>query len=101
MIGRRSRTAAVEPVTGHLARGRLDGAGAAQRSEGGFGAHALGVVAGGDQQRRGDVGTDAAGGEQGRADGGAQRGELGVEFVDLGADRSTGESAERVPSAWP
>ena len=81
-----SIAAAVEPVTGHLAGGGLDGAGAAQSSEGGFGAHALRVVAGGDQQRGGDFGADAVGGEQGRVDGGAKHSKLGVEFVDLGAE---------------
>src|SRR5918995_285765 len=50
---------AVEPATLGLAGGGLDRADAAERGEGCFVVEALGVVAGGDEQRRGGVGADA------------------------------------------
>ena len=55
--------AAVQSVSHGGPRGRLDGAGAAERGEGGFAAHATGVVAGGDEQRGGDGGADAGRGQ--------------------------------------
>ena len=80
-------SASVEAVTGGSARGRLDGAGAAQSSEGCVVAHPVGVVAGGDQQRSCDLGTDAARGEQSGVGVFAQAQQLGVELGDLDAER--------------
>ena len=54
-----SVAAAVEPATLGLAGGGFDRADAAERGEGGLAVEALGVVAGGDEQRGGGVGADA------------------------------------------
>jgi len=77
--------AAVQPVTAAGAAGggreRRD---AAEPGEGSFGAQPGGVVPGGDQQLPGGIDADAGQGDQLRNGGGDQRGELGVEVVDLG-----------------
>ena len=52
-------TAAIETVALGFAGGCLDGADAAERGEGCFAAEPFGVVAGGDDQGGGAVGTDA------------------------------------------
>ena len=59
--------AAVQPVTDRLAGGGLDRGDAAEVGEGGFGGDPLGVVADGDEQQGGRVGTDTVQGEQVRA----------------------------------
>jgi hypothetical protein len=56
--------AAVEAVAGLLAGGGVDGAGAAQRGEARLGAQPGGVVADGDQQRGGDLGSYAGFGQE-------------------------------------
>ena len=52
-------TAAVEAVAVGLAAAGWDGAGAAERGEGPLGVQPVGVVTGGEQQRAGDIGSDA------------------------------------------
>ena len=58
---------------------------------------ALGVVAGGDEECGGCVGSDAVGGEQGGVGGSAQGAEFAVEGGDFGAERlvAPGEAAQR------
>src|SRR5690606_3387 len=68
-----------------------------ERREGGIAVHAVGVVAGGDEQRCGGVGADSVFGEQlwwrGSCDGG---GELWSEIVDLEGEGlvAAGEAAQ-------
>src|SRR6266568_2299874 len=90
-------TAAVEPVAGGLAGGRLDRGGAAQHREAGVAAEPAGVVAGGDQQRAGAVLADP---EQRHQPGRRRTGEpvqLGGERGDLGRQGlvAAGEDAQR------
>ena len=89
--------AAVEAVAGGLPAGGLDGAGAAEGGEGCVAVEALGVVAGGDEECGGCVGSDAVGGEQGGVGGSAQGAEFAVEGGDLSAERlvAPGEAAQR------
>ena len=70
-----------------MARGRLDGAGLAEDGEGRFALHAVGVVAGGYEQRSRGVGADAASGQQRGVSLFAQAEQSGVEFGGLGAQR--------------
>jgi hypothetical protein len=70
--------AAVEPVAELLAGGGAGRAGAAQRGEAGFLADPAGVVAGGGQQRGGDLGGDALPGQKSR------RGGVREEFLERG-----------------
>ena len=56
---------------------------AAEVGEGGFGADAFGVVAGGDEQGGGGVDADAVKLEQARCGGGDELGEEGVELADV------------------
>ena len=63
----------------------------------GFAVEAVGVVAGGDEECGGGVGSDAVGGEQGEVSGSAQGAEFAVEGGDLGAEGlvAPGEAAQR------
>ena len=89
--------AAVEAVADGLPGGGCDGAGAAEGGEAGVAGEALGVVAGGDEERGGGVGSDAVGGEQGGIGGGAQGAEFAVEGGGLGGERlvASCEAAQR------
>ena len=78
-----SVTTAVEPATLGLAGGGLDRADAAERGEGCFVVEALGVVAGGDEQRRGGVGADTVAFEQPRGVCAQRVGDLAVQIVDF------------------
>nr|WP_250558545.1 hypothetical protein [Pseudonocardia lacus] len=71
--------------------------GAAEHRERGLGPQPLGVVPGGDQELSGDVGSDPDQRGQGRVDLGDQRGDEGVEIVDLGGELlvAPGECAQR------
>ena len=77
-------------------RRRLDRAEGTQRSEGPLRFHTLGVVASCDQQLGGGVGTDAAGGQQGRVGLGAEASDLDIELCDLGVEDlvAEGQAAE-------
>ena len=57
-----------------------------ERGEGRFVAHAVGVVAGCDEQRRGDVWADAAGAQQSGVGVLAELEQLGVELGDLAGE---------------
>ena len=78
--------AAVEAVADGLARGRLHGAGAAQRGQGGVGAEPVGVVSGGDQQAAGGLHPHAVAGQQSRGGPAGEDGQVGVERVQLGGE---------------
>lgn len=75
--------AAIEPVAGGFARGRLLGADAAQGGEGCLAAEAVGVVTGGDEQGRCVVRADAAAGQQSRGVTGDGGGDLLFQLADL------------------
>ena len=59
-------TAAVEPVSFVFAAAGIEGGDAAEVSEGGLVAEALGVVAGGNEENRGALGADAGPGRERR-----------------------------------
>src|SRR5271157_468025 len=91
-----SIAAAVEPASVRLARGCLDWADPAERGEGGLTGQALGVVAGGEQQRGGGIWSDAVTLQQLRRVGLDGCGDVDVEFVDLAGQRqdATGEQSQ-------
>ena len=68
-------------------RGRLDGAGSAERREGRLAVQAPRVVASGDEQRGGSLRADAGRGHQSGIRLHAQAGDLSVELVYLAAER--------------
>src|SRR5829696_6095789 len=80
-------TATVEPPAAGLAGGGLDRADTAERGVGALTAQPFRVVPGGDQQRGGAVGTDAALFQQLGCVGGDQRAEPFVQLIGLGLQR--------------
>ncbi len=76
--------AAVEAVSVGASGAGGQGRDAAERGEGGFGDESVGVLAGGDQDLPGDVGSDAGQGEQGGVDGAHERFDQCVQLGDLG-----------------
>lgn len=88
--------AAVESVAVAAAGGYGDRGGAAEPG-GCFGAEPVRVVPGGDQELPGGLHSDAGQGEQFGSDSADQRGELGVEVVDLRLQRllAAGQGAQR------
>ena len=75
--------AAIEPATGGFARGCFQGADPAQGGKGGLAVQSVGVIASGDEQGGGGVGTDAVVGQQGWAVRGDRVGDPLDEVVDL------------------
>ena len=76
----------VEAVPCGLARGRLDGAGAAQGGERCFAGEPVGVVAGCGEQDRRDVGADAFGGPQRWAGSGGEPVEAFSQLAEIGGE---------------
>src|SRR5205823_5612181 len=89
--------AAVEPVSVGAPGAGGDRRGAAQVGQGGLGAAPFGVVAGGDQQLAGHVGSGSVDGAGGRGGGGDQGAEAPVGQRDLGvqAVHPAGDGAQR------
>ena len=78
--------AAVASVSLDLAAGGFDGAGAAEGAERGFGADALRVVAGGDEELRPGLGSDTGAGEESGCSLSQERSEVVVELGDPGGE---------------
>ncbi len=86
---------AVEVVVAGLAGGRWDRVGAAERSEGGFAAEPLRVVAGAHEKRSGAVGSDAGELDERRGSSGGQCRQFRAQGLGLRAqgEGATGEKA--------